>query len=269
MSDRTFVVGRKAMRGDDVKAWQADVNRLFKSMNIDSPLKVDGIYGVGTRSVTASLCRAMGLQSAERAMAQGVTPELRIKLRNKNLTAAEKQRRDSKARKDYRTALRRKWGDTSPPKVHPFTRKTITDDWGFQPGHDGVDIITPENAIVFAPVKCKVIDVRKDGWWALGAPSNPTVRQKGDGIIQLQILETVGPFKKGDVLGYGHAEKAYVHEGQTVQAGQPVGHAGLANAWHIHLMLNDGKVGKNSAGDPIGKGNKNPRPLIDYAIKNG
>lgn len=269
MSERTFKVGHETMQGDDVKAWQRDVNRLFRGMNIKSPLKIDGFYGVGTRAVTASLCRAMGLESAEKAMAHGVTPDLRIKLRNKNLTAADRNRRDSPARKEYRASLRRKWGDATPPRVHTFTRKIITDDWGFQPGHDGVDVITPENAVVFAPVKCEVIDVRPDGWWALGAPSNPDVRRKGDGIIQLKILVNVGPFKKGDVLGYGHAEKAYVKEGQIVQAGQPVGHAGMANAPHIHLMLNGGDVGTNRAGDPLGVGRKNPRPLIDYAVKHG
>lgn len=264
MSDRTFKVGREVMRGDDVRGWQKDVNRLFKKMNIDSPLKVDGIYGVGTRAVTASLCRAMGLQSAERAMEGGVTPQLRIKLRNENLTAAEKQRRNSKARKEYRSSLRRRWGDATPPRVHRFTPKIITDDWGYHPGiHDGVDIITPADAVIFAPIKCKVIDVRASGWWGLGAPSDPDLKAKGDGIIQLEILESVGPFKKGDHIGYGHAEKAYVREGQIVQAGQPIGHAGLANAWHIHLMLNDGSVGTR------GIGNKNPRPLIDYAVKHG
>jgi hypothetical protein len=37
---------------------------------------------------------------------------------------------------------------------------------GFQAGHDGVDLICPEDAPIFAICKAKVIDVRASGWWA-------------------------------------------------------------------------------------------------------
>jgi hypothetical protein len=42
-----------------------------------------------------------------------------------------------------------------------------------------------------------------------------------------------------------------------------LGHAGLANAWHVHLMHNDGSVGTR------GIGNLNPEPLLNYTIEHG
>lgn len=260
MSDRTFQVGRETMQGDDVRGWQDDVKKLFKDMGISYPLKSDGVYGVGTRSATASLCRAMGLESAEAAMAQGVTPELRIKLRNKKLSQVEFNRYHSKERSEYRKSLRARFN----VKVHAPTRGIITDDWGFHPGvHDGVDVVTAKEQPLFAMIRSKVVDVRSAGWWGLGAPKDPALRAKGDGIIQLEVLEAVGPFHKGDHLGYGHAEKACVHVGETVLAGQILGATGFANAWHIHLMVNDGSEGTR------GVGTKDPRPCLDYAVKHG
>lgn len=260
MSDRIFKVGRETMHGDDVKGWQDDVKRLFKDMGIDCPIKSDGDYGVATRSATASLCRAMGLESAGKAMENGITPELRIKLRNKQLSPTETNRYHSAERVEYRKDLRARWNTP----VHAPTRGIVTDDWGFHPPiHDGIDVVTRVEQPIFAMIKSKVIDVRSSGWWGLGAPSNPQLKAKGDGIIQVEVLESVGPFTRGDHIGYGHAEKACVTVGQTVRAGQPLGMLGFANAWHIHLMLNNGREGLR------GVGNKDPRACLDYSIKHG
>jgi murein DD-endopeptidase MepM/ murein hydrolase activator NlpD len=256
---RTFKVGRTTMTGDDVKGWQQDVKELFRGMGIHCPIKADGKYGVATRGFTASLCRALGLESAEQAMVEGVTPQLRIKLRNKRLSAVERGRFNSKERTDYRRGLRERWNT----HVHAPTRQVITDDWGFHRGlHDGVDIVTRIEQPLYAICEAKVIDVRADGWWGLGRPSNPDVADKGDGIIQLQPLVSVGPIVKGVHIGYGHAEKACVDEGDKVEAGQLLGMTGMANAWHIHFMVNNGKTKK-------GIGDRDPRPIIDYCNRHG
>ncbi len=63
-------------------------------------------------------------------------------------------------------------------------------------------------------------------------------------------------------FAYGHAEKATVHVGQTVKAGQKIGHAGFANAWHIHFMVNGGTTVK-------GIGDRDPLPFVNHARKNG
>lgn len=260
---RTFKLKKPRMRGSDVKSWQEDIKRIFKrQFNMNVPIKIDGTYGPSTRSYSASLVKAMGLSS--KAMNEGVTPELRTKLRNNDLTLAERQAKSSQARKDYREKLRKQFKQDREPKVHKFTSVILQDSWDYHPGiHDGIDVITPADAVLFAPVKCRVIDVRPSGWWGLGAPTDPKKRARGDGIIQLRVLETVGPFKKGMHIGYGHAEKAMVKVGQTVKPGTPIGRAGLANAWHIHLMINDGSVGLK------GVGNVNPRACLEFTKKWG
>ncbi len=256
---RTFKVGRTVMSGDDIKGWQQDIKKLFADMGIDCPIKDDGKYGAATRGFTAALCRAMGLESGEKAMAEGVTPELRIKLRNKRLSGVERNRYNSTERVEYRKGLRNRWNT----RVHAPTREVVTDDWGFHPGvHDGVDIVTRIEQPLYAICKAKVIDVRAEGWWGLGAPKDPKAKAKGDGIIQLQPLEAVGPIVKGYHIGYGHAEKACVRVGQTVEAGQILGMTGLANAWHIHFMVNNGSTKK-------GVGDRDPRPIIDYCNAHG
>jgi hypothetical protein len=93
------------MKGNDVKEWQKDVKALFKKMAIDCPIKIDGVYGVSTRSYSAALCHASGL-SAKVAMKDGVTPELRVKLRNGKLTAAEKKLKNSAAARVSRRTAR-------------------------------------------------------------------------------------------------------------------------------------------------------------------
>lgn len=260
MSDRTFKVGKPVVKGRDVEAWQETIRDEFKRRNIVCPIKIDGIYGVSTRDYTRCLLKAFGVEKPSQAMAKGITPALRKKVRGHKYTALEKKRAGSTAIRNYRKKLRTKW---KPKKVHAPVARILQDDWGFHPPiHDGLDVITNANAPLFAMVKCKVIDVRKDGWWGKGAPANPTLRAKGDGIVQVEVLENVGPFKKGYHIGYGHCEKANVKVGQIIEAGHLIAHAGFANAWHIHLMYNTGKTSS-------GIGNLDPRPILDYAVKHG
>lgn len=250
------------MKGSDVARWQHDVKDLFRQMAIVCPIVPDGDYGVATRSYTAALVHANGM-SAGVQMKHGVTPELRRLLRRapKSLTDGQRARRASQDRKLYRAKLRKQYANVHGGLVHSPTTVIVQDSWGYHPGvHDGLDVITPPDPVIFAMCKAKAIDVRSKGWWALGAPKDPKLKAKGDGIIQLEVLENVGPFKRGMHIGYGHAEKAQVHEGDTVRAGQAIGHAGFANAWHIHLMFNTGDTMR-------GVGNLNPRPFLDYARK--
>lgn len=255
---RTFKIDSPAMRGSDITEWQKEIKDQFAEMDIKCPIKTDGIYGVSTRGYTASLAHALGMD-AGKEMATGVTPNLRSRIRNRDLTH-EEQRRMAE-RQDYRRKLRNRWASAEITKVHRPVLKIVEDSWGYHPPvHDGVDVITLPDAKLFAMVKSKVVDVRDRGWWGK-APSGDV--SKGDGIIQFEILESVGPFKKGHHIGYGHAEHAKVKVGQVVFPGDYIGHAGLAVAWHIHLMHNDGSVGNR------GVGNLDPRPLLDYAVKHG
>lgn len=255
MSERTFKVGSKLMEGSDVKAWQELIDKEFKHLKINCPIKKDGVYGVHTRTYSAALLRARGLSL--RLMDDGVTPPLRSKIRNRTLNAMEQKRFDAKTTQEYRAKLKEQW---DPKKVHKPVSVILADSWDYHPPvHDGIDVICKPNAAVYAMVKCKVIDVRASGWWGK-APSGEVA--KGDGIVQVEILETVGPFKKGHHIGYGHCEHARVKVGDVVQAGEVIALAGLAVAWHIHLMYNDGSTTR-------GVGNLNPRAILEYAKKNG
>lgn len=259
---RTFQVEHPTMKGNDVREWQEEVKHQFARMDIDCPIEADGYYGVQTRSYTASLAHALGMNATE-WMVNGVTPEMRTHIRHRRLTGTETSRFGSKEYADYRAALRKRWhADTG--RVHKPVTNVLQHSWGYHPGvHDGVDVICQPDVPIFAMVKCRVVDVRASGWWGLGAPKDPALKAKGDGIIQVEIMDGIGPFTKGHHLCYGHAEKAVVRVGQDVKAGQVLGHAGFANAWHIHLMHNDGTVGNR------GIGNLNPEPLLNYTLEHG
>lgn len=257
---RTFKIDDPHMHGDDIKSWQGEIKDLFDEMDIDCPIKVDGIYAVATRSYTASLCNSLGMIASE-VMSNGVTPELRTRIRHRDLTAGEKARMQSPELIAYRRALRKRYDSGQVTGVHRPVTKILEHSWGYHPGvHDGLDVITLPDPPIFAMVKSRIVDVRSAGWWGK-APSGDV--SKGDGIVQMEILDTVGPFIKGHHIGYGHAEKATVTVGQIVQPGQQVAHAGLAVAWHIHLMYNNGTAGTR------GIGNLDPAPILNYAIAHG
>lgn len=260
---RTFKVDDPHMTGDDIKQWEIDVKAQFDAMEIHAPIKVDGQYDVADRSYTATLLHALGINATE-AMKDGITPALRIKVRNRQLTDDETKRFHSPELTTYRRDLRDRYSVGKIVRVHKPVDHILADSWGYHPGvHDGLDVICEPDAVIYAMVKCRVVDVRASGWWGLGKPSNPALAAKGDGIIQVEVLESIGPFKKGQHICYGHAEKARVSVGNVIEAGTALGHSGFANAWHIHLMINDGSVGTR------GVGNIDPKPFVDYAIKNG
>lgn len=130
---------------------------------------------------------------------------------------------------------------------------------GFTAGHDGVDLICEEDDVIYAICDARVIDVRAAGWWGKGAQaSHGHPISDGDGIIQIECIVDKGPFKKGMHFGYGHAEKAVVRAGQLVKAGQKLGHAGFANAWHLHFMVNGGDTER-------GVGDRDPMPFVTFA----
>jgi len=252
---RTFKITKPLVEGPDVATWQQDLNAQMKVWRVDYQLKVDGKYAQVTREMTATVCHGLGLASAASAMKDGVTHELRSKLRNKRLTLSEKAR--FKARAKWRAELRKRHASSD---VSPPLGKILQSSWGFHPPvHDGVDLICNPRAAGLAICKAKVIRADNGGWWGKGAPS-PAVAAKGDGILVLRCLVNVGPFKPGLNFCYGHAEHMRVKVGETVQAGQVVCEAGMANAWHFHFMVN-GRT------DDRGVGDRDPMKFINYTLK--
>jgi murein DD-endopeptidase MepM/ murein hydrolase activator NlpD len=260
VSSRTFILQSPHMEGDDIKQWQLTLNRQLRTWDVNYQLNPDGGYGSLTRSLTASVCHGLGLASASQAMAHGVTPELRVKLRDKDLTPKELKRYHGK-RARWRDEFRRKHEnmDVSTPLA-----KILQSEWGWTPpGHDGVDLICKDNAPLLAICKAKVMRADAGGWWGQGAePSNGHPVSDGDGIVVLRSLVDVGPFKKGLNFGYGHAEGAKVSVGDVVEAGEVIARAGFAVVSHVHLMVN-GRT------DAKGVGDRDPMPFVKYAVANG
>lgn len=247
---RTFVVESPHMSGTDVEAWQKTLRLQFKRWSIDYPLTVDGDYGVATRSATSVVLRGLGINQEE--MAHGVTPALRVKVRNRNLSVVEKARRAKRG--PWRAKVRRRFN----AKVASPLKRVNADSWGWHPGvHDGMDLICDPAATLYAMCDGEIVRADAGGWWGK-SPSGDVTR--GDGIVVLRSTTLAGPFRPGLNICYGHAENPKVKVGQHVRAGQPIAEAGLAVAWHTHLMV-------NGRADTKGVGDRDPRPFYDYARK--
>jgi hypothetical protein len=198
------------MKGDDVRAWQRFLYEDFRSRwSIEYPLDIDGDYGEATRAATASFLRAWGMESAQAAMEHGVTPELRIKIRNSDRTNTEQDLAVSDERKAYRAALRDRFAHQD--VCYPVPN-LVTDAWGWHPGvHDGVDLVCPWKQPLLAICTGVIVRVSPSGWWGVNpqaSPGHPI--SDGDGIVILQCDIDDGPFVPGLHFGYGHAELAAV-----------------------------------------------------------
>jgi murein DD-endopeptidase MepM/ murein hydrolase activator NlpD len=115
-----------------------------------------------------------------------------------------------------------------------------TNGWTGPNGHDGIDLLTPEDEPLLAMVKSRVVRVSPANWWGNNprpSPGHPI--SDGDGIIVLESLVDVGPIKRGLHICYGHGEHATVKVGEIVEAGRVIGKAGWAVVPHVHFMLND------------------------------
>jgi murein DD-endopeptidase MepM/ murein hydrolase activator NlpD len=259
MSARTLKVQAPHMRGDDVKLWQESVNAQFAKLNIGYRIATDGDYGAASRDASATLLHALGIAQSE--MAGGVTPALRSKVRRGKRSAAERSR--FAARVAWRRKLRARYAVGS--HVATPIAKILGSSWGWHPGHDGVDLICREDAPIYAICDGVVVDVRSGGWWGKGAqPSAGHPVSDGDGIIQIRCSTDVGPFTKGMIFGYGHAEHATVRVGQPVKAGQQIGKAGFANAAHVHFMARGPHPGSDR---PRGIGDRDPMPFVRFAAR--
>lgn len=101
---RTLRLRNPPMTGDDVRDWQRELRNQFDGMGIDYEIAVDGVYGQDTRAATETLCYALGIEQDD--LDAGLTPFIRVKIRNRDLTTAELRR--MKDRTGWRRRLRKK-----------------------------------------------------------------------------------------------------------------------------------------------------------------
>lgn len=153
--------------------------------------------------------------------------------------------------------------------VHSPIEPILAHSNGFAPGHDGVDLISEASDEGWAICDGIIVRVSPSGWWGKGAvASHGHPISDGDGIVILKCTIDKGPFKKGMLFGYGHAEHARCDVGDVVKAGQVICHAGFARAWHFHFMVNSGGPRFWDGSRPLGLGDRDPWPFIKYARDN-
>ncbi len=260
MADRTLKVKVPHMTGKDVELAQQTANAQMKTWKVAYRVKVDGDWGVASRDIWATVLFGLGIGQEE--MADGVTPELRVKVRNKQLSKAERARYQLRAGWRRKLAKKHAGGGAAAILVKIHTHSN-----GFSGGHDGVDLMTTANAQAYALCACEVVRI-SDNWWGIANPGG-SLGDQGDGIVIVRALADTGPYiKKGDYFGYGHGERPDVKVGQHLAAGARVCDAGNANGWHLHAMQYRGNPGTAGDGGPKGVGNRDPWPAIQWCIRN-
>jgi hypothetical protein len=92
---RTIRLTSPPMRGDDVRLLQVTINRQYRTWGVAAKIAEDGVYGQQTRAHLRTVLYGLGIE--QRRLDNGVTPELRVKLRRKRLTRAERRRYEARA----------------------------------------------------------------------------------------------------------------------------------------------------------------------------
>lgn len=106
---RTFKLQSPHMTGDDVGAFQRDLQARFDAWTINITVADDSDYGDATKEAAQRVCIALGILH-EQAMKGGVTPELRTKIRHPHKrTPQELTRSETAEAKAYRAKLRKKF----------------------------------------------------------------------------------------------------------------------------------------------------------------
>jgi hypothetical protein len=106
MSDRTLHLTSPLMHGGDVVGLQHAVNSWLDRWQVPRRLECDGVYGSDSRRMSLIVCYGLGIASADTA--RGVTPAIRLKLRDaQRLTMVERRR--LRARAQWRARLRQRF----------------------------------------------------------------------------------------------------------------------------------------------------------------
>lgn len=281
---RKLVVTDPPMAGPDVKSLQLAIKRRLKARGLadDVPIGKHGQFTQSTWFAFAEVGYWLGLREdtyLATEMGRGVcsvgaqrvvrdpesrTDEQKARAKERSAKAEDGPHLYPRLVRPKASAARVPAGGGGGSAVAAPLAKILGDTWGWHgAAHDGVDLICEADATLYAICDAVVVDVRSQGWWGKGArASGGHAVSEGDGIIQLECTTDVGPFQKGLHFAYGHAESAVVEVGQQVRAGQKIGHAGFANAWHVHFMVNGG-------GHLRGIGDRDPLPFVQYAIREG
>lgn len=122
MSHRTFRLTSPLIKGRDVAYFQKSLNERFARWDVACSLEVDGAYGSHTRDATERALYGLGIPL--KSMAHGVTPELRLRLRNPDQrTRTELER--ARDRRDWLRRLRKRCAGHGPRTAIAYARKHV------------------------------------------------------------------------------------------------------------------------------------------------
>ena len=108
---RTFKLGKPRCTGEDVAAFQRDLEKCFHAIGIEAIVTDDGDYGEATQKAAQRACICLGILH-EDAMKDGVTPELRTKIRHPDKRSPKEiARSEGDAAKEFRAKLRKQFKD--------------------------------------------------------------------------------------------------------------------------------------------------------------
>jgi murein DD-endopeptidase MepM/ murein hydrolase activator NlpD len=122
--------------------------------------------------------------------------------------------------------------------------------WGYEGGHNGLDLGAAYGAPIYSPVGGTVIQAG-GGRYGYG-PNGPNV--PGEGEIKIRL-------DNGDEIAFGHTSRVNVQVGQRINPGMMIGQVGYmagtgADATHLHLET----YRKNGySGNPMGLQLVDPR----------
>lgn len=122
MSDRTFKLTSPLMEGRDIAHLQQTLNRRFARWHVAFRLDVDGAYGADTREATQRVVYGLGIPL--RALDHGVSPELRIKLRQPERRSDEERARAAE-RTSWLRRMRKRFDGHGPDAAIAYARKHI------------------------------------------------------------------------------------------------------------------------------------------------
>lgn len=121
LSPRTLRLTSPPMHGNDVELLQQTINAQFKTWGVANHIATDGQYGPHTRDALQTAMYGLGISQS--AIDHGVTARLRVRLRRKLLTPAERVR--YRARADWRKRLVKRYKGEGPAAAIEWARSQV------------------------------------------------------------------------------------------------------------------------------------------------
>lgn len=110
------------MRNGRIGAFQRVLNERYASWEVNHRIAVDGEYGQETRDATREIMFGLGIAQSE--LEHGVTPALRIKIRDPARRSRAELKRAA-GRDDWRRRLRRRYEGHGPAAAIAYARKRV------------------------------------------------------------------------------------------------------------------------------------------------